>query len=1232
MSNEVEIHVKVTDDGKANLDKIKATYTAAGKETGAATGKAINEGVKKTQFEPAKIKAEDPIDASWRRHVEESLKASKTAPLKVQAVDPIDAAWRAKLQASLKAMAKDSLKIPMEPDTEKYRAQLHLALGELSSAVKQNIPVDMAGATQFKLHVEELAREVSAEVKAKIPVEVDEQKLNESVAKVDGEIKQVAQNANGQFSALAFAGLAVGLPAAAAIGAAGAGLALAVVPLLFAGVAVAALKSNQDVKTAFTDMVTHVKTSTADMAAPLTGTLVDAAGQVGATFDHLSPLIGRTMVDSKASVLQLTGAVNDFASGAMPGMLFAVDASKGPLDGLRSLAGQTGAGLSDMFANLAGGSHGAQQGMTDLGGIVRNLEGFIGTLLANLANGSHAILPQFSGALSQVESIIGTLTSGGGGMPALQGAASSFLGTISGGLAIVQGLASGLGGWAGPLGQAAGAFGATNTIAKMFGTNIGATGAGIGAFTAKLDEAGNKTTPFKEALAGATGVGQKLSAGLGSIASSGFNPLGVALIGGGLLLDLWGKHAQEAAQRAAENKQVVNDLTQAYIKDGQAVGANTQAAIAKDAADKNLTANAAAAGISLPTWTSALIGDTAARKQATQTALDHGKAIIFAGNGTAQAKQQMFDEYTQIVQNGGSIADLTSKYSAWRDKQNDLTASQKQSLEVNGNAGQAINMIASDLSKAAQSSADLTSAQDKLSSQVSRATTPAMYAAEVAAGALTGAFATLNTAGGNVVAKGQALITVLRTLAGEKPSVEDALNTWNTDLLAINTTLKGDNLKQHTKDLIDNTGAVNTATKAGGDLYGVVTKQANDFAAYAQSLKDSGSSAAEMSTKLGTMRNAFINQMTAMGLTAAQAKVLADHYGLIPDKIVTQLSLEGDKETQAQITDLTTKLKEIPAGKSVFVQALTDKAIEALGNVGDTVVKMPNGTFNVFANTAPGKAAADLLLHEVGTSNATATVYADTAPAGQAVTDWAHTTASVKGNTTTYTDTNPASGQVRTWKVTTDATGAKTVTYTNTDPAAGQVGEWKRNTDGTWAQVNVRADTDAANNAIDNAARPRTSVIRIVTQGGYANVGINSGMAHSMQAKGSIQGPNMMFAGGGLPTPNGANNMSGIAQIVHPGTLKWAGDAKVPEAYIPLDHSARSMDLLASANRMMAPSSAALGGSSGGAGGGGGGGSANVQISFGLSGVDYIDAIITDIAKSVRSKGGNVQVVLGGSS
>jgi hypothetical protein len=1028
--------------------------------------------------------------------------------------------------------------------------------------------VDLKTALKDPENTKLIKDKIEAGSKAKIRTEVDEESLKQTGKKVDDEMSKTADKANAQFSALAFAGLAVGLPAAAAIGAAGAGLALSAVPLLFAGIATAALISDQQVSAAFVGLTTHVKSSTLEMAQPLKGTLIDAVGQVGDTFDKLSPVIGRTMADSRGSVLQLTGAVDDFATGAMPGMLVAVDSSKGPLDGLRSLAGQTGAGLSDMFVNLASGSHGAEQGLTDLGGIVRNLEGFLGTLLANLANGSHAVLPQFSGALSQVESIIVSLTSGGGGMPALQGAASGFLGTVSGGLSIVQGFVSLLGGWAGPLGQATGALGASNAMAKLFGTSLAGTGLGIGAFATSLDEAGNKTSPFKTAVSGATSVTDKLKAGVGAVASSGFNPLGLALIGGGLLLDLWGKHAQEAAQRAAANKQIVNDLTQAYIKDGQAIGANVQASVAKQAADGNLANNAAAAGISQQTWTAAITGDTAARKLAIQTTLDHGKAIIYAGEGSEASKKAMYDDYVQIVQTGGSINDLTKAYDANRMHVDHLTDSQKQSLQANGNAGQVISQLAADLDKAAQSSVDLTSAQDKVSSQVSRATTPAMYAASVASGELTTAFSGLNTAGGDVVSKGQALITVLRTLAGEKPSVEDALNTWNADLRAIDTTLKKDSLKGHTKDLIDNTGAVNTATKAGGDLYAVTVKQANDFAAYGQSLKDSGASAGEMSIKLGDMRGQFIKQVTAMGLSADQAKVLADHYGLIPNKIITELGLEGDKETQAQLTDITTKLAALPPGKSIAVDALTDKAIEALGSLGDTVVKLPNGKFQVFANTQPGRDAANNLLHEVGTSNATTTVYANTVPAGQAVVAWKESTTSTVGNTTTTTDTNPATNLVRTWVTTTDSTGAKTTTYTNTDPAAGAVGTWKRNTDGTWADANVNANTSAAFASVTslvNDINGRVATIHITTVGGYANVGVGTGGRGSMNADGNLYAPSKGFADGGFPTPTASNSFNGLATVVQPGTFKWAGDASVPEVFAPLNGSARTAGLLTKA-------------------------------------------------------------------
>src|SRR5690348_109519 len=71
------------------------------------------------------------------------------------------------------------------------------------------------------------------------------------------------------------------------------GGALAGIPVLFAGIGIAAAAQNAQVKTAFTDMKNHVVTQTQQLAAPLVPVLTGVATQVRSTFDQIAPAVGQ---------------------------------------------------------------------------------------------------------------------------------------------------------------------------------------------------------------------------------------------------------------------------------------------------------------------------------------------------------------------------------------------------------------------------------------------------------------------------------------------------------------------------------------------------------------------------------------------------------------------------------------------------------------------------------------------------------------------------------------------------------------------------------------------------------------------------------------------------------------------------------------------------------------------------------------------------------------------------
>ncbi|MFB9924877.1 hypothetical protein ACFORO_25915 [Amycolatopsis halotolerans] len=999
--------------------------------------------------------------------------------------------------------------IDLDADIAKLRTKLEELNKKRGTSVEVDADIRKAEAELAALVARR--RTVQLEVEAKTrPAEDD--------------LARMAKRANAQFDALRFTALSVGLPAAAAAGAVGVGASLALVAGGFAALGTYIASTDEGIATKFTDLVDHVESDAKQMGGSFKSEVSGALDDVGRSWERLSPQVEAAVGASAPAVRILTGAVTDFAENAMPGVVTAVVASEAPLQGFRALVGQTGTGVGQFFANASAGAAGAGQGMALLGGIVQLLLARFGTLFANLAQGSAGPLHSLYVITDDITGALVDLTAqGSGAIGFLQGFTNTGTGAVAM-LRLVLGLVSLL---PPELTQLAGSLTASTMILSKLGV-----------------DAGKGFEGFADKVRAADGVGGKFKATVGGLAAGAFHPAALAAAALGIGLDILGQKQQEAAANAAAHAERERNLAQALRDSGGAIDGNVRSQAAYDlgnykVADGVRNLNKDVLNLvgqqGLQQLQDAYLGNTQAgdtlKASLTGIATEHRKVatgfqaaraafddhinyvdgVAYAYDGTGFAAQQLLDI---IGTEGGTFANA--------------------SQDANANA-QALNGVA----KAAQE------------------VTPAQYAAKVAAAGLSAAFVTLNQAAGDTAAKGQAVIDVLDRLAGRHKSEEEALQAWNDHLRGIGDSFKDLGLSKHTKDLIDNSGAVNTASEAGSKLQDTLERGAADMASYAQSLKDGGASASDITAKLGPMRDAFAQQLKQLGLNDSEIQTLLTHYGMVPADITTTLGLEGDDAAQKKVQQVVSQLKALPAGQSVKLSADDKPAADALARLGQLVVSLPDGTFQVFANTAEGKHAADVLIGNVNQLKGTVSVYGNTVPAGSAVANWQTVTNSTVGNTRTTTDIDPATGKVRQWKQTTDSTGAVTTTFATTDPATGAVRLWKQNADGTWAEVHAKADVAAAENALNNAARDRQATIRVVTVGntsyGVGAGGASTSMQYGPRALGGIDFPGVvpMAAGGVLDS---IPRIPSIATVVPPGTERMIGDNKrVPEAFVPID-------------------------------------------------------------------------------
>ncbi|WP_326565072.1 hypothetical protein VSH64_24840 [Amycolatopsis rhabdoformis] len=935
----------------------------------------------------------------------------------------------------------------------------------------------------------------------------------ESNRRVEQSFSRVSARANAAFDIKSFSALSVGLPAAAAVGAAGVTAALGIAATGFAALGVYAASSDVRIAQAFTDLKNSVQRDAAGMGAALRDDVMAAIDDASKAWDRLKPQVQAAVNASAPAIRTLTGAVTDFAEGAMPGLLTAVEKAGPELEGIRDFAGAAGTGLGQFFTNASSGSQDAGKGFELLGNTVQLLEARLGTLFAHLAQGSSGPLNSLYAIVDQITGALNAMTAQGSGVI---GALNGFTLAGTGAVATMTTLLRLISALPPEITNFAGAFGAASLIASKFGLDVGKGFEGLGK---KISEA--------------KGVTSKFSTAIGGLVEGAFNPTTFAVSALGIGLDILGKKQQEAAANAAAHAERERNLADALRESGGAVDANVRAQAAYDLGNfkvgdsvRNLNKEVLtlAGPQGLKQLQDAYLGNSQAGdtlKASLTSVLDQHRKVATG----FQAAKAIFDDHINYVDGVAYAYD-------------DTGLSAQTLLDALGSEGGIFNEASQGAAANAQAVA---SAGDSY-----KALTPAEIAAKTAAVQLTGAFGNLTGAGGDVAQAGADIISALRILAGQTPSVDEAMQAWNDTIRGLKDNLKDLNLGKQSKDFIDASGAINTTTEAGSKLQDTVTGAANQFAAYGQALRDAGKPSDEIATKLDGMRDSFAKQLKQMGLNDKQIGVLLDHYGLIPDKINTVLGIEGNDAAKQEIEKISSDLKGIPAEKGINIKTISAPAQKALEDLGYKIVALPDGTFQVFADTKAGQHAADVLLNNINQTKGTVSIYGDADPATGAVADWKTETSHVYGNTTVTSDISPANGAVRTWVSTTDATGAVTTTFTTTDPATGKVQQWKRNTDGTWAQVNVDANTQAARDAVNGFVRDnngRVVSINVVTY--YKSVGtpgVRTGISspdsyyvgpHAADGGLFTDGGLRRFADGGLNRPL---DVSGGGQLYGPGT------------------------------------------------------------------------------------------------
>ncbi|PWK81735.1 hypothetical protein C8D88_116147 [Lentzea atacamensis] len=346
------------------------------------------------------------------------------------------------------------------------------------------------------------------------------------------------------------AGIASGVAIAGALGG---------VPLLFGGIAAAAVSSNKDVQDSFKNLAGEVKDDVKGLAEPLAGDFVDIANDLSVAWEQrFAPALRMAFTDPRTmgGVKTLTKGVTELASNALPGLLALLTESEPAVEGLRSAMSDTGKGFTEFARNISESSDSAGQIVAGFGRITSDVLGDVGSLLAKLSDSVAPHMGQIEQALdSTTNSVLGLASNA---LPVLSSASGATLGVLNSVLGVLEPISGTLGTGLGLTLAAAGGWrvltGAGNAFTKLdLGGKVERTALSAGVLTESLT--GSAVAGERVASAGSRmatvlrGVGQALPF------------VGVAAVGLALAIE----SSNRAMEQAAEHGRA---LGEALIKGG----------------------------------------------------------------------------------------------------------------------------------------------------------------------------------------------------------------------------------------------------------------------------------------------------------------------------------------------------------------------------------------------------------------------------------------------------------------------------------------------------------------------------------------------------------------------------------------------------------------------------------------------------------------------------------------
>lgn len=429
----------------------------------------------------------------------------------------------------------------------------------------------------------------------------------------------------------------------------------------------------------------------------------------------------------------------------------------------------------------------------------------------------------------------------------------------------------------------------------------------------------------------AVGVAKAAVSGMSQAVSGVINMLGgpwgaaltAATIGVTLYLDSVSE-ANRSAQQLAENAKTIksagDEMYRAFARNGGSIDDSVIAKMTEQVTAFQSTLETQRRGASLGDWMRSALVPTAA-----SLFDDQGVADALNKQKTAEAVEAMIQVQQRLGLTNEQVSRaITGGGASWEILTNQLRDA--------GDAGMA---LLGPLEQLRQRFLDNQTAARNL--------TPGMQN-------LSDAIHVLADSSSTAEQKTNALKQALDLLAGKQPDVARATDTYNQTVRQTTeaTQAAWDATKGWGAELVNADGSVNTTTENGHNLYEALNR-----------IKDAtvgvAASGGDLKAAFRSNDEQFRKLAEASGLTEQQVRRMAEAMGLVPDRIETLISAKD--EASEELTAIKEKLKTLPPGQSITVDAITDSAKTALESVGVKLQKIDVNGHKQVVITAPTTAA-----------------------------------------------------------------------------------------------------------------------------------------------------------------------------------------------------------------------------------------------------------------------------------